>query len=69
MADIDVVPKRRTNVWIWILLALVIVAVLFILVAAGRADASTTVQRYDRYPAIASPAGAAAGAARGRSAR
>ena len=59
MADIDVVPKRRTNVWIWILLALVIVAVLFMLVAAGRADASTTVQQYDHTIPLSSnaPAG------------
>jgi len=29
MADIDVVPKGRTNVWIWIVLAIVVIAVLW----------------------------------------
>ena len=29
MADIDVVPKGRTNVWLWIVLAIVVVAVLW----------------------------------------
>jgi hypothetical protein len=48
MADIDVVPRRRTNTWVWILLALVLVAALFMLVVAGRADASTTVHQFDR---------------------
>ena len=47
MADIDVVPKRRTNAWVWILLALVILAVLMMLLIAGRADGSTTVQQLD----------------------
>jgi Na+/proline symporter len=54
MADIDVVPKRRTNAWVWILLALVVLTVLTMLVIAGRADASTTVQQPDRtiHPAM-----------------
>jgi hypothetical protein len=28
MADIDVVPKRHTSVWIWVVAALLVVAVL-----------------------------------------
>ena len=29
MADIDVVPKRRTNVWLWVIVALVVALILF----------------------------------------
>jgi len=28
MADIDVVPKHRSNTWVWIVLALVVAAIL-----------------------------------------
>jgi hypothetical protein len=28
MADIDVVPKRRTNVWVWIIAALALALIL-----------------------------------------
>lgn len=35
MADIDVVPKRRTNIWLWIVLAIVVVVVLWMLMAGG----------------------------------
>jgi hypothetical protein len=31
MADIDIVHRRRTSVWIWIALAIVALAVLFLL--------------------------------------
>jgi len=39
MADIDVVPKHGTRVWVWILLAIVVVAVLF-WALAGRTHAA-----------------------------
>ena len=29
MADIDVVPKHRSNLWLWIVLAIVVIAVLW----------------------------------------
>lgn len=29
MADIDIVPKHRSNMWLWIVIALVIVAALW----------------------------------------
>jgi len=48
MADIDVVPKRRTNTWAWILLALVLLAVLILLAVMTRADALTTSRQLDR---------------------
>jgi hypothetical protein len=36
MADIDVVPKRHTTVWVWVIVALVVVAaVLFFLFPTG----------------------------------
>jgi bacteriorhodopsin len=31
MADIDVVPKRRTNIWLWIVLAVIVAVVVFAL--------------------------------------
>ena len=47
MADIDVVPKGRTNIWVWILLAVLIFAALLFVVFAGRADATTMLQPFD----------------------
>jgi hypothetical protein len=35
MADIDIVPKQRSYLWLWILLALVILAVLWYAFAGG----------------------------------
>jgi len=43
VADIDVVPKRRTNMWVWIILAIVIVAILWI--ALGSRPATTRTGR------------------------
>jgi bacteriorhodopsin len=41
MADIDVVPKRRSNAWVWVmLLALLLVAILVMFFLGGRAHAS-----------------------------
>ena len=40
MADIDVVPKRRTNVWFW-LIALVAIAVVVWLIVATFAPATS----------------------------
>jgi len=34
MADIDVVPKRRTGMWVWLLVAIAIIVVLWL--AFGR---------------------------------
>ena len=31
MANIDVVPKKRTNVWLWLVIAIVLVTILFAL--------------------------------------
>jgi hypothetical protein len=39
MADIDVVPKHRSNTWVWIVLAIVVAAVL-IWAFAGRSHAT-----------------------------
>jgi bacteriorhodopsin len=41
MADIDVVPKRRSSAWVWVmLLALLLVAVMLMFFLDGRAHAS-----------------------------
>jgi hypothetical protein len=38
MADIDVVPKRHTTVWVWVIVALVVAAVLLYLLFPMGAD-------------------------------
>jgi bacteriorhodopsin len=48
MADIDVVPKRRTNTWLWIVLAIVVLAIL-IWAFAGRTHTVTELRH--GYPA------------------
>lgn len=50
MADIDVVPQRRSAIWVWVLLALVVLAVLLVIGLAGRADASTMFQQFHGEP-------------------
>ena len=35
MADIDIVPKRRTNVWVWLIVAAVIALLLWMVLAGG----------------------------------
>ena len=49
MADIDVVPKRRTNLWIWVVLALVVIVVLWMVFGRG-ASASRSSQLNDVEP-------------------
>jgi len=49
MADIDVVPKHRSNTWVWILLAIVVAAIL-IWAFAGRSR--TTVGSLDSRPHV-----------------
>ena len=43
MADIDVVPKPKSNVWLWYVLAAVVVAVILFMLFGGRSDASRSV--------------------------
>ena len=40
MADIDIVHKKRTSVWLWVALAIIVLAVLFLLFGMT-ADPST----------------------------
>jgi hypothetical protein len=40
MADIDVVPKHRSNTWLWIVLAIIVVNFLF-WAFAGRSHTTT----------------------------
>jgi hypothetical protein len=37
MADIDVVPKRRSSAWLWIAIAIVIAVILWMLLGTGTA--------------------------------
>ena len=48
MADIDVVPKRSTNVWLWIILAIVLLAIIWFLMSSGTSD--TIGQLHDLQP-------------------
>jgi hypothetical protein len=41
MADIDIVPKRRTNTWIWVVLAAVVVLALLWLILGGGGTTTT----------------------------
>jgi len=45
MADIDVVPKRRTNVWLWVILAVIVLAILWM--ALGRGATPRTSWNHD----------------------
>lgn len=56
MADIDIVPKRGTSIWLWVVLVLLALAVLFWFMSG---DPTPSVQFDDGRPAIAA---AAAGA-------
>jgi bacteriorhodopsin len=45
MADLDVVPKRGTKLWLWVVLAVVIIAILWM--AFGRRSSPATGQMHD----------------------
>jgi bacteriorhodopsin len=34
MADIDIVPKRRSSIWLWVVLAVIVIAAIVWLMAA-----------------------------------
>lgn len=42
MADIDIVPKRRSHLWLWIVIALVVLAVLWYVLAGTGAPGNDT---------------------------
>jgi len=44
MADIDVVPKHRSNTWLWIVLAVIVIALL-IWALAGRTHRVTELRQ------------------------
>jgi hypothetical protein len=38
MADIDVVPKRSTNLWLWIILAIALLAIMWAVMSNGASE-------------------------------
>jgi hypothetical protein len=46
MADIDVVPKRHTTVWVWVIVALVVAAVLLYLLFPMGADQTRPISHF-----------------------
>ena len=47
MADIDVVPKHKSNTWLWWIVAAIIVAVILFMVLGGRSDGARTGELLD----------------------
>jgi hypothetical protein len=43
VAEIDVVPRKRTNLWLWILLAVVVVVIAMMLLGVFSNDAASRV--------------------------
>jgi amino acid transporter len=41
MADIDVVPKRSSHLWMWIILAIVLLAIIWAVTGSRRASTSS----------------------------
>ncbi len=57
MADIDIVPKRRSRAWVWILLAIVIVVALWLAFGSSRASSRVDATSSGRpLAAVAAPA-------------
>jgi hypothetical protein len=55
MADIDVVPKNRSNVWLWVVLAIIAIAAMWVL--AGRNEPDLTTWKLPPAAQIAEGAG------------
>jgi hypothetical protein len=56
MADIDVVPKKRTNTWLWIIVAIVLALIVFSLFGAFSGDTTSGVgQLLNEWPSTTAP--------------
>jgi hypothetical protein len=55
MADIDVVPKGRSHVWLWVVLAIVIALIIIWALAGGSTTTAPTTGelQQDRTPVVA----------------
>ena len=54
MADIDVVPKRRSSTWLWIILAVVAVLIVMMMMGVFSNDGASRVGAViERGPAVA----------------
>ena len=54
MADIDLVPKRRTATWVWLLVAAIVIVAILMLLTGGRGQGPTP----PRQGVLLTPAGA-----------
>lgn len=52
MADIDVVPKKGSNIWLWVIAAIVILAIIWA-VLGGRSRAPRTGELRGEIPVTA----------------
>jgi uncharacterized membrane protein YhaH (DUF805 family) len=51
MADINVVPKKRSSVWMWVILAVIVALVLFMLMGAFSNEAANELsEMLNNYP-------------------
>ena len=54
MANIDVVPKKKTNAWLWWIVAAIIIAVILFVLLGGSFGAANEVGELLNAPTIAS---------------
>jgi hypothetical protein len=58
MADIDVVPKRRSNLWWWIIAAIVVAVIIFVLMGRNPSRTTGRVSELGSAPPLPIPAAA-----------
>lgn len=60
MADIDVVPKKRSNLWWWIIAAIVLAVIIFALIGRNPRRTTGRVSELGSAPPLPIPAAAVA---------
>jgi bacteriorhodopsin len=58
MADIDIVPKRRTSTWLWVVLAIIVVALIaWMIMGPSSPPAAKAAPSDGLVPVATTPAG------------